>query len=347
MLLSLSARHTGVLTTLIVVLALLSNLSYSEPVKSTPLKILYIMSYHSPWRWTDDQLQGFKDGLAIKNVEYKVFQMDTKNNSTLASKKEKAKEAKALIEKWQPDLVYTTDDDAQQYITQEHINSATPFVFSGVNKKPAFYGLEGSTNVTGVLEHEHFTESVNLVRAIKPEVKKLAVVFDDAAMWAPVQKRIKEELSHLPEIELVAWDVITSYTDYKKKINQYQSTADALALVGIFNFKDSTGSNVPYHQVLRWTTENSALPDFSFWADRVHFGTLAAVSVSGYEQGLAAGQMAKSILVDGIKPSDIPFKATAKGLPIINLARANMLGIKIRSSILLSSQVIQDFEWNK
>ena len=118
-------------------------------------------------------------------------------------------------------------------------------------------------------------------------------------------------------------------------------------MIGIFNFKDEKGNNVPYQKVLQWTTENSQLPDFSYWVDRVHYGTLASVTVSGREQGLAAGRMARSILLDGQSPSLIAMKPTAKGLPVISLARANKLGIKVRSGLLLSAEVIQQFEWNK
>jgi len=38
-------------------------------------KILHIMSYYSPWEWTDEQLRGFKAGLGAVDVEYQVFQM--------------------------------------------------------------------------------------------------------------------------------------------------------------------------------------------------------------------------------------------------------------------------------
>ena len=74
------------------------------------------MSYHSPWKWTDDQLNGFKAGLQDAEVEYKIIQMDTKNHSSEEWKEQVAQEAKDVIEAWQPDLVYTTDDDAQKYI---------------------------------------------------------------------------------------------------------------------------------------------------------------------------------------------------------------------------------------
>src|SRR4051812_8149899 len=51
-----------------------------------PYKILYIMSYHSPWRWTDGQLEGFKEGMAGAPAEYRSFQMDAKQNSTPQAK---------------------------------------------------------------------------------------------------------------------------------------------------------------------------------------------------------------------------------------------------------------------
>jgi ABC-type uncharacterized transport system, periplasmic component len=145
----------------------------------------------------------------------------------------------------------------------------------------------------------------------------------------------------------VAWDDIKTFKEYKQKMAQYQSTVDAVALIGIFNFKDEAGENVPYKTVLEWTAENSQLPDFSFWVDRVHHGTLCAVTVSGKEQGYAAGQMARQILVEGIKARKIPFKPTARGVPVINLARAQKLGIKVKSTLLLSAEIIQDFEWDK
>jgi hypothetical protein len=94
------------------------------------------MSYHSPWRWTDGQLDGFKEGLGAVSAEYKVFQMDTKRNSSKEGKENKGKEAIALIESWKPDLVYTSDDDAQEYVVKHYVNADLPFVFSGVNKDP-------------------------------------------------------------------------------------------------------------------------------------------------------------------------------------------------------------------
>lgn len=309
-------------------------------------KILHVMSYHSPWKWTDDQLAGFKEALKDVDVEYKVFQLDTKRNSSKEWKEVVGLQARELIESWKPDLVYTNDDNAQEYVARYYVNSDTPFVFSGVNADPDEYGFNGSTNITGVLEHEHFVESVELLKMGVPGIKKIAIVLDEGPTWPGVIQRMKEKLNELEGIEIVSWDVIHSFDEYKQKIKSYQGNVDAIGLLGIFTFKDDDGQNVPYTEVLKWTANNSQLPDFSFWKDRISYGTLCTVTVSGYEQGLAAGKIAHGILVDGRSPASFDMVPTVKGEAVISLARANRLGISFKSSILLSAEIVESFSWN-
>jgi len=317
-------------------------------VSKAKFKILYVMSYHSPWEWTDVQFSGFKEALKDLNVEYRVFEMDTKQNSSEESMKAAGQKARDLIDSWKPDLVYTSDDNAQEYVAKYYVNHKIPFVFSGVNASPEKYGFTGSKNITGVLEQEHFVESVRLLKEIVPGVTQIAVVFDESSdTWEPVVKRMKEKLSQLPDVKFVRWDVIHSFNQYKQIIEAYQTQVDAVALLGIFTFKDEAGRNVPYTEVLRWTAENSRLPDFSFWKDRITFGTLCTVTVSGYEQGLAAGKIARDILVKGRSPSDFPMLPTVKGEPVVSLARAKRLGIPIKTRILLTAEVVEKFAWEK
>lgn len=303
------------------------------------------MSYHSPWEWTDSMFQGFKDVLFPYKVEYKTFQMDTKRKSSEFQKEAAGRKARQLIDSWKPDLVFTSDDDVQKYVTKHYINKSTPFVFCAVNGDPKECDFINGSNITGVLEIEHFVESVKLLKKIVPHVQRIAVVLDDGPMWEPVVKRMKEKLKQLPDVQFVCWDTILTFKNYQQKMKAYTSTVDAVALLGIFTFKDQNRVNVPYQDVLRWTAENCKLPDFSFWKDRVTFGTLCVVSVSGYEQGLAAGKIAKQILVDGKSPSNFVIKATTKGEPLISLARAKRLGIKIDTQVLLTSKVVTRFAW--
>jgi ABC-type uncharacterized transport system substrate-binding protein len=313
------------------------------------LRILHVMSYHSPWAWTDDQLAGFKDGLGSDvKADFEVIQMDTKRQNSEAWLKQIAGETDEVIDTWQPDLIYLNDDVAQKYVGQNYVNTGIPIVFSGVNADPAEYGYSGSGNVTGVLEQEHYLASLHLLLDIVPDVKRIAAVIVDDPTWAGVVKRMKDQAHNLPPgVEIVRWDKFLTYADYQQAIAEYQTEVDAIALLGVFTFKDERGDNVPFEEVLQWTAENSNLPDFSFWDSRIPYGTLAVVTVSGYEQGFAAGKMARQILVDGDSPAGIDMAPTVKGRPMINLARAQQLGLTVDSTLLLSSDVVNHYTWQE
>ncbi len=214
------------------------------------LKILHVMSHHSPWRWTDGQLQGFKDGLAAP-AQFKVFQIDAKRQSTPEEMQARAREARAAIDRWKPDLLYTSDDEAQDLVARHYVNTELPVVFSGVNKPPQSYGFDGAPNVTGVLEHEHSLQSIRLLQALAPGARRFVAVFDEAPLWPSVQARMKAATAGLADVEFVAWDTVRTFEEYKTKVKDYQTGADAIALIGVFNFKDEQGKNVPYQQVMR------------------------------------------------------------------------------------------------
>ena len=305
------------------------------------------MSFDSPWRWTDGQVSGFKAGLGEVQAQFRVFQLDTKHNKTPEARARKGQEARALIDALKPDLVYTSDDDALDLVTRHYAGSALPFVFSGVNKDLADHGLAAATNVTGVLEREHFTQSVNLLQRMVPQAKRLAVICDLAPHWAPVIERIRDKMAELPGTTLVAVDRVKTFAEFQERVLAYPEVADAVVYLGIFTLTDPQGATVPYQEVQRWTVEHSRLPEISFWIDRIFHGVLAAVTVSEWEQGVAAGRLARAILIDGQAPSELPIRPTLKGHPAINLARARQLGIAVSSTLLLSAEVVTDFEWSK
>lgn len=325
-------------------LAMLAPLAFAD--EAEPFRILHLMSYHADWEWNIDQFQGFKDALDGVDIEYRVFEMNTKRSGAASSKSAKAEGARALIDAWRPDLVYANDDDAQQYVTRQFVGSDIPFVFSGVNANPTEYGLTGSANVTGVLEREHVVETVRLLRNLAPGVQKIAVIIDDGPTWSGVVATMKEALDGLPDVEVTEYRLVRTFAEYKALIGAYQQTVDAIAPLGIFHFKDENGKDVDYVDVLRWTVEHSRLPDFAFWRLRVERGTLCAVTVSGHAQGYAAGQLARAILVDGVSPASLPMRTTKKGRPVVNLARAQDLGLHLESSQLLSADIIRSYHWN-
>lgn len=333
----------------IILLQLLMTLLFSSAAVAAnkPLRILHVMSYHQGWVWNVDQLQGFKDGMGDLDVEYKVVELDTKRASAPAAIAAKVEQAEAIIKNWQPDLLYTNDDNAQKYVAQNHVGTALPIVFSGVNRDPSEYNFLGAKNVTGVMEYEHVVPSINLLRSITKDVKRIAVIIDSDPTWKGVVARIRAELEHVPDIEVTDWILIRTLDEYKETIEVLQKRVDAIALLGIFNIKDESGEDVDYETILKWTAENSQLPDFSFWESRVDRGTLSAVAVSGYEQGYLAGEMARQILHDKVSPSAISVRPSDKGQPMLSLARAKDLGLEIDVQTLLDNTVKKRYVWDE
>lgn len=324
-------------------------LTLPVPAAAPSFRILIVNSYSSDWIWVREQTDGFKAGLGSLDAEFLTVDLDVKNQPDEAVGAA-AKKARKIVGAWNPHLVFSTDDAAQAEVASHFVGGPVPFVFSGVNQAPEDYGFSGASNVTGVLEREHFAGSLRLLREIWPgEIRRLAVITDDDPTWAGVRHRMKEALAARGDLglESVEWIQPESFEEFKTVMSRLEKTVDAVGLLGIFRFTADEGGFTDYETVLRWVTENSTLPDFSFWDTRVERGTLCALTVSGTEQGLAAGRMARSILLEKTAPSDMPPESSSKGRPMISLARANKLGVRIRSELLLRSEVISNFAWNQ
>jgi ABC-type uncharacterized transport system substrate-binding protein len=311
-------------------------------------RILHIMSFNSPYRWTDGQFDGFKAGLgADVKVQYKVFQLDTKRQSSIEEQERNGRKARELVDSWKPDLVFTSDDDAVRLVTKHYVNSPIPFVFCGVNLSAEDHGIQGASNITGVLEREHILETIHLMQALKPDVKRIQVFSDNASYWPQVIGRIRTIARENKGFILVGVDQPVALAELQRQVLENPNKADAYMILGNFNFKDARGADVPYPVLQRWLAENSKVPDMSFWDDRMLHGTMAGVTVSAFEQGLAAGKRAREILLNHRSPATLPITATTKGVPVINLKRARELGIMPQSTQLLSTQVVTDYIWDK
>ncbi|HMX11111.1 MAG TPA: ABC transporter substrate binding protein [Burkholderiaceae bacterium] len=322
-----------------------AGLLAARPAHAAVPRILHVASYRMDWVWNKEQLAGFKEGLGLPDAEFRIVELDAKHKDA-ARRAASIKEATALIEQWKPDLVYTNDDYAQSEVAVKYLNADLPFVYSGVNKEHADYGFDRSKNITGVLEREHFLGTLALLRSIKPMGRmKLAIVMDDDPTWVGVKARILKDLARREDIEAVQWLQPQSFDEYKALVTGLQGKVDALGTLGIFRFTKSGGGFADYEEVSRWTVENSRLPDFSFWDTRVERGTLCSVTVSGSEQGRLAGKMARRILVDKVAPAAITPEPTAKGRPMISLARARRLGLQIDAGVLLGAEVLPRFVW--
>jgi len=310
-------------------------------------RIAHVMSFSSPWRWTDGQWRGFQEGLGSASIESHVFAMDARRHVTPAALAERGRLARAFVEAVQPDLLYLSDDDAQTHVAQHYAGTRLPIVFSGMNDVPARHGLADAPNVTGVLEREHAVETVRLLQALVPGVRRLLVLSGPGQYWDAVVARVTAQLGRFEGLQSVVAARTDTFEAYRQAVQNAPAQADALLHLGILNLPGAAGEPVPYSTVQQWVVEHSRMPDASFWIDRVHHGTLASVTVSELEQGREAGRLARAILKDGQAPDSLPIRPTTKGTPALNLARARALGLTVQSTQLLQSEVIRGYEWQR
>ena len=172
-------------------------------------RVLVVHSYHEGFKWTRDQGKGIIEGLRrmgyteSQDYELKPFFMDTRVTYTTAEqKRQRGALALNLIEQFQPDIVFVTDDDALKEVavayTQRNPDMGLPFVFSGINVDPTIYkpieSLEQPGGpITGALERIPFTAAFSLGKIIAPNASSIVVLADPSPSSTEVVTRFKEE----------------------------------------------------------------------------------------------------------------------------------------------------------
>ncbi len=315
-----------------------------------PIKIFHLNSYHYGMPLVDEDIAGFESVFNDANIEIKVeyFQMDGLRNSSEENLKSSAARALVAIEEFGPDLIYATDDPAHGYIIKPYFKgSSIPVVFAAINKDLGDYGYDEVDNVAGVYERLPFIEVMDLLKQLYPYSSKIVLVTDNFPQWIDVIGRFKNVEDELPWIEFVGWETYDTFEEYKSGVLEYRDKVDAFVFLGLNTFEGEGGNNVPRAEVVRWNVENIDLPDVSFWNFLVAEGVLMAEEISSTDQGIAAGKIAYDILIEGEIPGDFSFMKTTKLTRHINLARAEKLDLRVPSIVLVNSEIVEEFSWEK
>ncbi|MCK5434247.1 MAG: hypothetical protein KAI42_03050 [Dehalococcoidales bacterium] len=299
-------------------------------------KVLLIFSYHPEHPWVVEETRGAEDILEERGVETEKFYLDTKRNTSAEWKEEVAEEAMRKIDDFKPDLVIVFDDNACELVAKEYIGESLPFVFCGMNGEPEDYGFPAQ-NITGVIERHHLEATIELLRRLVPDVEKLAIMSDNSPTSQAFITRVR---NIIPPVEISEFYTTNDFDAWKAEVNRLQTNVDAIGIYVYHTIKEnSEEQSLPPEDVLGWTLENSELPGFAFSDFTVRDGVLCGVTVSGYEQGMTAAEIAIRIL-NGETPADIPIKCPEEGIPMINEIRAEELNIEIPADVLEEVEIL-------
>jgi ABC-type uncharacterized transport system substrate-binding protein len=284
---------------------------------------LVVHSYHTGYGWVDDIDEGLKTSLGDTGVTMETMYMDTKRKSDEASKKAAADAANKKIAEFKPDVVITSDDNAQALFAKDYAGKDSPaIVFCGVNAEPDKYGFPAS-NVTGVLERPHAVETVDLLQKINPEIKKVAFILDDSTTGQLVNEYIKTQKLSAEAV----FENVGTFADWQAAVKKHAANVDAFVM-GVYHTINDGDSRKEPKEIMEWTIANAGKTVGAMWGFGIADGAIAGVVVSGKENGLQSGKFAAEIL-GGKKAGDIPMIPAKKGEVMFNVASAGKLGIEI------------------
>ena len=324
--------------------------------KSEKTRIFIVSSYDRDYLWSQDTNEGVcaallefgyfdnknqikefteKDYVETSKAVVKKSWMDTKRKS---SKNEMVKSAARItkeIKTFNPDVILLGDDNAVDYIGNQFIDTKISIFMWGVNNTPLKYGLVDSIekpghNVTGTYQAGYYTESLEFLKKIVPDIKTFAVLSDDSETGRSHLKRI-QQLAYegkLP-VKLVETVATNSYSKWKTKALELQKKADAFFVVNHSTIKDAKGNSVDMLEAGNWYLHNIKKPECTHQKSFVVEGMLCAADDSGFKQGYIAGKSMYEVLEKGKNPATLPCPAPERGTLVVNRQRAQMLGIKL------------------
>jgi len=265
--------------------------------------------------------KGFVDGLkergfkAGENVEYD-FQNAQADQSNLRNIAQRFMSKKV-------DLIGAIATPAAQ--TVANATTTTPIVATAVtdfeiakliksNQKPG-------TNVTGSSDMAPIDRLVELTLKFYPNAKKVGAIYSSSEINSQRQVAIFKEEAKKRGLEVQEATV--------SSVNDIQQAAQSL--VGkvdyIYAPTDNTiASAVP---ALIKITEPAKIPVFTGEGGMVKSGATAAISLSYYELGKIAGNMAADILQKKSKPEDMAIRYQTEFKTLVNKSNIEKLGIKV------------------
>jgi ABC-type uncharacterized transport system substrate-binding protein len=292
-------------------------------------KCLFISSYHHGYAWSDGVERGVRSVLE-NHCELQQFDLDAKRHKDPQDIRQKALEAKALIEAWQPDVVITADDDASKYLVMPfYKDHAIPFVFCGINWTIEEYGLP-YRNTTGMLE----------VAPVGPLFDKAKSLLSQSSRAFYLGADTSSERKNLQHIQAVATrrGVQVTYRFVNTAAEWFAAFQAAQDLSDFIILGSHSGINDWQHEAILEaikTTKRLTLTNHEWM---MPYAILGFTKVPE-EQGEWAAQIALHILA-GTAPASIPIVPNRKWEIWVNMSLAQATGMQLPRQLVQKAKKV-------
>ncbi|MEW8692918.1 MAG: ABC transporter substrate binding protein [Candidatus Thiodiazotropha endolucinida] len=294
------------------------------------------MSYEQDNPWCVEIREGIDQVLA-KQAELTYFYMDTKTD--FGGGPEKAKQARALYERLQPDGVITVDDNAQSMFVVPYLKNKvdTPIMFCGVNGDASDYGYPNN-HISGTLERGHIRESIAFLKQLLPDFKNLCFIAKASPSGEALRKQVDGEKSTYI-VPVGRFDLVTKVEQLREIAGGLGKQCGAFYMDSLEGIVDDQDKPMVNRKILDFFKSLYSGPIIGGNRYHVEDGAVSAVVKTGQEQGEIAANMLLQTL-QGRPVSDLPVARNYKGRRYINVNSLQSLGIQPRPIVLRGATLV-------
>lgn len=267
-------------------------------------RVLVLHSYNVGLSWTEKITEGidyqfreyypeaeiFFEYLDSKRIEDPLFYQKTKEILQLKYKTDYF------------DIIISSDNSAFEFLLKyrDELFPKTPIVFCGVNNFSRKM-LQGTKNITGVAEIIDINGTLNIIKTNHPSAKTIAIISDTTITSKENKKLFIQLMPRYSAFEFIfLHDVRQSCL--VKSINELPKNTVIILFSSIY---DDKGIFISFEKSADIISKNSPYPIYGFWSFFIGHGVVGGSMLSGYDQGMRAGELAIRIL-RGENPDRIP-----------------------------------------
>jgi PAS domain S-box-containing protein len=265
--------------------------------------VLFLNSYHQGYPWSDNVLEGIRSVLNKEKVDIHAEYMDTKR---MQDDKHFQNLFELYLHKFPEkdfDLIISSDDNAFQFLLKNRsvLFPFAPMVFCGVNNFEDSM-LTGHNDITGVAEDIDIKSTVDIALKLHPRTQKVYAISDQTKSGRINAEKFKKIIpDYKKSLQFILWDNLKA-GELEKKLKELPQ--DSIVLFLHFS-RDRSGKFFSIEEQLLLITANAKVPVYTCWTNRIQYGVMGGMVLSGFYQGEAAGKMALRIL-RGEKADNIP-----------------------------------------
>jgi ABC-type uncharacterized transport system substrate-binding protein len=281
--------------------------------------VFYVNSYHEGYAPSDEAMTAIRERLGRAGVQLETYFLDAKRHSETDQLLRRAAEAVERIEKFRPDVLIASDDDAVKYVIAPHFrNGPIPAVFCGVNWSSEAYGLP-SENVTGILETVPIEDAIKDLQAAFGSLRRIRTLSEDTTSERSNRKLLEplyRKLGMEPDFALVS-----DFAAWKKEFVKAQREADVIYLPtmgGVAGWDEA--------EARKWVEQHIRKPVFTCDDFMMPYAAYGLTKVAR-EQGEWAAEAALKILA-GARPAEIPLAVNRQARCYWNPALSARIGFR-------------------